>query len=404
MICPKYISPEGGENLKRYKINCVDYSLYSRLFFDSFWDFLASKIPIRVAPNVLTLCGLCFAILGAVLAFVYCPTTMENVPWLVYLTYVILSFLYQTALRVAEKHAHRTKSESPLGYFFIQVTNVIAMGTSMMMLSSVLHGGPISSVIVAILGIAAHWFYHWKAYYTGITTTNDLMLLEILVYFAAFVFGTESLSNTLTEMEYYTVGTVIQIIFGTLFGGYILKNIYNVYDYVSEERNVRGCASFNEVLKTTIHYDIFVGLSIMWAILSSWDIEFYPLWYIFVVTMGSACMSQRLITQRFCGENIKQVKTPTIIMCIVVLNTVLDYIDAPKCLDVGYVLFAAAFLMACNECISAVAIIRQMCDILNIEVFRINTEVAETALAAAAAFTATTTLTEVNTIEIANEV
>lgn len=374
---PKYISEKGIENLHYYKYNGVDNSFCARLFLNSYWEFVVSKIPTWIAPNVLTLCGLGFMVFGAILSIVYSPTYTEEVPGSVALTYAIIVFLYQTADNIDGKQARRTKSGSPLGELFDHGVDAIVMGLTMMMISSVLHAGNPSSIIMSILGIAAYWFSHWEEYHEGIlvmgefTGPTELNLYEIALYLIYAVFGPELFSITIMDSSNITVSNALQFIFCVSSLATIGRNIYGVYKCIDEKRDACGCTSFVEALEQIIFHVLFIVFSIVWVLLTPFDADMHPHWYMLAVTMGSAYMSQRLITQRVCKEPIAHVKSPVIIMGIAVLNAVLDYSGSRMSFDTEFVLYDITLLLMFIEGVFVVSTIKQMCDALNIEPFKI---------------------------------
>ena len=378
MAYPKYVSDEGIENLKQYKYNGVDNSLCGRLFLNTYWEFVVSKIPTWVAPNVLTLCGLGFIVFGALLSIFYCPTYTEEIPRCIPLIYAVLVFLYQTADNVDGKQARRTKSGSPLGELFDHGVDAVVMGLTTMMVCSVLHGGAVSSVVTSIIGLSAYWFSHWEEYHEGIlimgelTGPTELNLYEIALYLFSAIFGPGVFSVIAFGNEDITVATVLQVVFCVTSLGAIGKNVYGVYRCISEGRDAHGCTSFVEALKQTVLYVAFIALSLLWVLQSPLDVELHPHWYTLAVTMGAAYMSQRLITQRVCREPIRQVKTPVVIAFLAALNAVFDYTVAWPVLDADFVLFVVLFLLTGIEGIFSVSIVKQMCAALHIEPFRIN--------------------------------
>lgn len=378
MEYPKYVSERGIENLKQYKYNGVDNSLCARLFLNSFWEFVVSKVPTWVAPNILTLCGLGFITFGAFLSLVFTPTCTEYVPRVISFIYALMVFCYQTADNIDGKQARRTKAGSPLGELFDHGVDAIVMGLTMMMVSSVLHGGPTSSAVMSIFGIAAYWFSHWEEYHEGIlimgelTGPTELNIYEIVLYLITALFGSEIFDSVLWGTESTTVSCFLQVLFCVSSVAAIGKNVYGVYKCISEGRDAHGCTSFVDALKQTVFYVVFIVLSLAWVLLTPLEVEVHPQWFVFAVTMGAAYMSQRLITQRVCKEPIVQVKTPVIVMALLVLNSFSGYSNSSSSvLSSGFALFVAVVVFTGIEGIFAVSIIKQMCEILHIEPFRI---------------------------------
>lgn len=391
MEFPNFVSEEGAENLKQYKYNGIDNSLCARLFLNSYWEWVVSKVPTWVAPNVLTLSGLIFITIGMVLSIWYAPTYVEPVPQGTILLYAVLVFLYQTADNIDGKQARRTKTGSPLGELFDHGVDAIVMGFTMMMVSSVLRGGAISSIIVSVLGIAAYWFSHWEEYHVGVlvmgelTGPTELNIYEICLYLFCALFGTSFFFTPVFGSDVITIATLLQVAFSLASLAAIGRNIVGVYTCIKEGRDAHGCTSFAEAMMQTAAHVAFMAGGIAWALLTPQTATAYPVWYVFTITMGSAYMSQRLITQRVCREPIKQVVSPLIFLALAVVNSAIEYLSFPFFIDSTFILILMFASTLTIEAVFAVAIVKQMCAILHIHPFTVNTAAAAAAAAASAA-------------------
>ncbi|KAA8497937.1 Choline/ethanolaminephosphotransferase 2 [Porphyridium purpureum] len=139
-----YFSEPEIRALCNYKNSGADYSLAYRYILNPCYHRLVHKLPLWLAPNVVTLLGLCAVLSSALLAVYFSPDLQTDQPWWVYvLSAVGLSF-YQTMDNLDGKQARRTGSSSPLGHLFdhgcdalnvtitgMNVANTLQLGNSL---------------------------------------------------------------------------------------------------------------------------------------------------------------------------------------------------------------------------------------------------------------------------------
>ena len=111
------ITQAGLEQLHRYKYVSGGYSPLDNVM-NHWWEFVITRVPMSVAPNVLTLMGLLCLISGFYVTFKFAPNPVEHCPDWVLLFCGIMVFCYQTLDAIDGKQARRTKAGSPLGQLF----------------------------------------------------------------------------------------------------------------------------------------------------------------------------------------------------------------------------------------------------------------------------------------------
>ena len=91
----KYLSQETLINLKNYKYQSGEYSLFDH-WFTPFWNFCVTLLPMWLAPNLVTLLGLIF-MTSSTMTYIFLDTTMSKDlnPWL-YAYSALVMFIYQT--------------------------------------------------------------------------------------------------------------------------------------------------------------------------------------------------------------------------------------------------------------------------------------------------------------------
>ncbi|TRY64970.1 hypothetical protein DNTS_024645 [Danionella cerebrum] len=83
-----------------------------------YWCWLVSKVPLWMAPNLITIVGLATNIISTLILVYYCPTATEQAPTWVYMACALGLFIYQSLDAIDGKQARRTNSSTPLGELF----------------------------------------------------------------------------------------------------------------------------------------------------------------------------------------------------------------------------------------------------------------------------------------------
>ncbi|KAK3540074.1 hypothetical protein QTP70_025389, partial [Hemibagrus guttatus] len=87
-------------------------------FMQPFWCWLVDRVPLWVAPNLITTIGLALNITTTLILAYHCPTATEQAPTWVYLSCAVGLFIYQSLDAIDGKQARRTSSSTPLGELF----------------------------------------------------------------------------------------------------------------------------------------------------------------------------------------------------------------------------------------------------------------------------------------------
>ncbi|XP_053661363.1 cholinephosphotransferase 1 [Anopheles marshallii] len=183
------------KKLFEHKYSCTNVSLMDP-FLQPWWCWLVSKVPLWLAPNLITTVGLLINIATTLILIYFSPTGREEPPrWASALCGFGL-FIYQSLDAIDGKQARRTNSSSPLGELFD-------------------HGcDSISTVFVALsacisvqLGFYPRWMFfqcfcamtlfycaHWQTYVSGTLRFGRIDVTEaqctiIGIHMISAVFG-----------------------------------------------------------------------------------------------------------------------------------------------------------------------------------------------------------------------
>ncbi|CAH0385409.1 unnamed protein product [Bemisia tabaci] len=213
----RILSPVQLKRLSEHK-----YSYESKSLLDSFlqpwWNFLVNRVPLWLAPNLITLTGLIINILTSLILIWHSPDAKSDVPrWACFVCALGL-FIYQSLDAIDGKQARRTSSSNPLGELFD-------------------HGcDSISTVFVAVsacisvkMGNSPGWMFfqcfcactlfycaHWQTYVSGTMRFGRVDVTEaqftiILIHLISTVFGPDIWLSKIPSLSLIDIRFVIVI-------------------------------------------------------------------------------------------------------------------------------------------------------------------------------------------------
>ncbi|XP_063909517.1 cholinephosphotransferase 1-like isoform X2 [Zophobas morio] len=105
------------KRLGEHQYSCQSVSIMDKLL-QPYWNWLTSKVPIWLAPNLITILGLVVNIVTALILIWYSPDAKQDAPrWACGLCALGL-FVYQSLDAIDGKQARRTGTANPLGELF----------------------------------------------------------------------------------------------------------------------------------------------------------------------------------------------------------------------------------------------------------------------------------------------
>lgn len=122
------------ENIRKWNYSCEDPSITTKLF-SPWWNWIVTKVPNYVAPNVLTISGLIMTLY----AYFLCHNYFDQYPKLISIVSAILLFTYQTLDAIDGKHARRTRNDSPLGELFDHACDCVGTMFIALIICRILH-------------------------------------------------------------------------------------------------------------------------------------------------------------------------------------------------------------------------------------------------------------------------
>uniref|UniRef100_A0A7S3QKN7 Ethanolaminephosphotransferase n=1 Tax=Dunaliella tertiolecta TaxID=3047 RepID=A0A7S3QKN7_DUNTE len=232
-----YLSDRALEGLKEYKYKPGGYTILD-VIHNPFWEWLTSRMPMWLAPNLITLIGLIGIMLSYLASALYFPdfTGDESAPRWLHLLNALAIVVYVNLDCIDGKQARRTRSSSPLGQLFDHGCDALSVhllvSNAQVALASPC--GPASAILSSLVMMT--WLLaHLEEYHTGqlMYSNGWLGVLEAnyslaLLSFSSFLFG-EQMWNT-------PLSSIAPFLPGDLLDGYVLRHVFFLASYM-------GCAA-----------------------------------------------------------------------------------------------------------------------------------------------------------------
>ncbi|XP_035673363.1 cholinephosphotransferase 1-like isoform X2 [Branchiostoma floridae] len=162
-----------------------------------FWRWLVEKVPLWVAPNLITLVGLIINVVTSLLLMYYSPTAKEEAPAWVYMSCAVGLFLYQSLDAIDGKQARRTGSSTPLGELFDHGCDSISTVFVGVATCCAMTMGDNPDLMFITFFNAVFVFYcaHWQTYVSGTLkfgyiNVTEAQILIMAIHIVSAVFGT----------------------------------------------------------------------------------------------------------------------------------------------------------------------------------------------------------------------
>nr|VZI48045.1 unnamed protein product [Spirometra erinaceieuropaei] len=200
------------QGVRKHKYACVDTSPFSNLIMHPFWDYIVQFCPQNVAPNLLTLLGFFSTVLNFILLTYYDPyfTGPDQIPRWLWLWSAILIFVAHTLDGIDGKQARRIGLSSPLGElldhscdawtaFFLPASLFTLLSDQMTLRGLfwyhwIIAGGPEATCSVAVVAMFLLTYLFSPSIWRLRLPLVNLMLSDIIPYFAAVLFCVFSVS------------------------------------------------------------------------------------------------------------------------------------------------------------------------------------------------------------------
>ncbi|XP_015121612.1 cholinephosphotransferase 1 isoform X1 [Diachasma alloeum] len=218
----KILSPGQLKRLSEHKYSCTNASLLDA-YLQPWWEWLVSKVPLWLAPNLITVVGLIINIATTLILVYYSPDAKAEAPrWACFLCALGL-FIYQSLDSIDGKQARRTGTSSPLGELFDHGCDSV---------STVFVA--LSACIAVQLGYYPTWMFfqcfcamtlfycaHWQSYVSGSLKFGKIDVTEAQftimgIHLISAIFGPQ-----IWMTEILRIGTLSNLVAGIFYAGFI---------------------------------------------------------------------------------------------------------------------------------------------------------------------------------------
>ncbi|XP_031825797.1 choline/ethanolaminephosphotransferase 1 bbc isoform X1 [Nomia melanderi] len=367
----RLLSPGQLKRLSEHKYSCTTNSLLDGLL-QPWWDWLVSKVPLWLAPNLITILGLIVNILTTLILVYYSPDAKTEAPrWACFLCALGL-FIYQSLDAIDGKQARRTGTSTPLGELFDHGCDSI---------STVFVA--LSACIAVQLGYYPTWMFfqcfcamtlfycaHWQTYVSGSLRFGKVDVTEaqftiITIHLISAIFGPKVWMMEIPGLGVGTVSNYVAVIF---YAGYIhvFLEFCKVFESGGIGKNGSTIAG-TSVLSPIIPFSfVVVPAFIIYRKSAEHVYENHPALYILAFGMVAAKVTNRLVVAHMTKNEMQYLDSSLIGPAMLFLNQYFNFF-----IKEYYVLWLCFIWVTLDLLRYSSQICLEICDHMKIKLFRI---------------------------------
>ncbi|XP_011142126.1 cholinephosphotransferase 1 isoform X5 [Harpegnathos saltator] len=368
----KLLSPGQLKRLSEHKYSCTTNSLLDGLL-QPWWDWLVSKVPLWLAPNLITMLGLIVNIVTTLILVYYSPDARAEAPrWACFLCALGL-FIYQSLDAIDGKQARRTGTSTPLGELFDHGCDSI---------STVFVA--LSACIAVQLGYYPTWMFfqcfcamtlfycaHWQTYVSGSLRFGKVDVTEaqftiIIIHLISAIFGPEI---WMMEIPGLGVGTLSNYVAMIFYAGYVhvFLEFCKVFESGGIGKNGSTIAG-TSVLSPIIPFSFVVVLAFIIYRKSAQHVyENHPALYILAFGMVAAKVTNRLVVAHMTKNEMQYLDSSLIGPAMLFLNQYFNFF-----INEYYVLWLCFIWVTLDLFRYSAQVCLEICDHMKIKLFRIS--------------------------------
>ncbi|XP_049268720.1 cholinephosphotransferase 1 isoform X6 [Rhipicephalus sanguineus] len=298
------LSQQQLKRLSEHKYSCSGSSFADPLM-QPFWNWVTSKCPLWLAPNLMTLSGLFVNIATSLLLVWYSPTATQEVPRWAFLLCALGLFVYQTLDACDGKQARRTGTNTPLGELFDHGCDSISTVFVALAVCIAVKLGSYPGWMFFQCFVAITLFYcaHWQTYVSGTLRFGKFDVTEaqfsvMMIHIISAIFGSDIWATKVPFIELplkflplcsgLTAGSIALFSYaGTIFTGGVGKN----------GSTVAGTSVLSPSIPIAL---VVVPAFIIYQKSSTSIYENHPCLYIIAFGMVAAKVTNRLVVAHMC--------------------------------------------------------------------------------------------------------
>ncbi|XP_015121616.1 choline/ethanolaminephosphotransferase 1 isoform X4 [Diachasma alloeum] len=365
----KILSPGQLKRLSEHKYSCTNASLLDA-YLQPWWEWLVSKVPLWLAPNLITVVGLIINIATTLILVYYSPDAKAEAPrWACFLCALGL-FIYQSLDSIDGKQARRTGTSSPLGELFDHGCDSV---------STVFVA--LSACIAVQLGYYPTWMFfqcfcamtlfycaHWQSYVSGSLKFGKIDVTEAQftimgIHLISAIFGPQ-----IWMTEILRIGTLSNLVAGIFYAGFIYVFLQFCKVFASGGIGKNGSTiAGTSVLSPIIPFSLVVVPAYIIYRKSAENVyETHPALYILAFGMVAAKVTNRLVVAHMTKNEMEYLDTALIGPCMLFLNQYFNFfIKEYYVLWLCFIWVTFDFFRYCSQ------VCLEICDHLKIMLFRI---------------------------------
>ncbi|KFD69174.1 hypothetical protein M514_02950 [Trichuris suis] len=361
------------KRLLEHKYSAQDNSFLSELFMNKFWNSVVEHCPLWVAPNALTISGLLLNIASTVILVCYSPDGMMIAPQWAYLLCALTLFIYQTLDATDGKQARRTQTSSPLGELFDHGCDALSQTfiTIQICLSMRLGHIPVLVMLYWIFATVMFYSAHWQAYVSGVLRFGRFDVTEAQFCTMALCIVSGIFGPNVWMIEVF--GVQLRFLVTVLSATAALISLYATFAIIFTGGVGKNGST---VADTSVLFPVFPLLSVaVPAVIifrkstSTAFLRYISLYYI-AFGIVAAKVTCRLVIAHMTRSELQISDSIFYGPLMLFLNQYFDSFIPEYPLLVLCTIYCAA-----NFLLYATLLIRQICDYLHIECFRITPKV-----------------------------
>jgi len=363
--------------LCNYKGKGCDRSITYKYLMSKVYDQAVQLLPMWLAPNAVTLIGLCFVLVPHIVMSFYAPTLSEEAPGWVYLLNFIGLFMYMLLDNLDGRQARRTGAASPLGHMFDHTCDAINVAITGLTVACTLRLGNnvYTLLLIWFFGMSVFFTATIEEFYTGslilreINGANEGLLTMQGFYLFSAIFGTELWMTPIQITSSWVLPLGKCVIF--LVVPVSMPTIAANYHAILKESKKSNERLFYESLYGSIPFAICTVAMFGWAMSSS-VLKNYPFLFIWACELAFLHIVSYVIVSHLCGRHsLPSFSFMVFPLILGMANAVIAKLGAESVLELP-LLFGVVIISAVVNAIQAYRIARQICEHLNIRVFSIS--------------------------------
>ena len=258
----KYIEDQYIDNVKNYKYQGDDNSIYYKYIISPVCNFLVNYFPTWLAPNLITISGWFLNLFNLILTIYYGGWKgCDYFPsWVCYITGFSYSlYIYLDA--IDGKQARKLNASSPLGLLFDHGTDACTTFYVSIVSGSILYFNNIYQYLLIYFPIMTTFFFNtWEEYYMGklvlpaFNGVEEGSVIILIIYILSGIYGTSlffyeiNIFNKLS-IKFNELAALITLIGGCIFS---IQSFFGVLLKIPKNKIV-------DALKNSLIYFLFIG-------------------------------------------------------------------------------------------------------------------------------------------------